>query len=82
MVDLANELAGKVAIVTGSARNIGRAMALELSRAGAALVINARESMDLCEEVAAEIVSTGGQAIPFVADINAAEAVERMVGST
>ena len=82
MVDLVNELAGKVAIVTGSARNIGRAVALELSRAGAALVINARESMDLCEEVAAEIVSTGGQAIPFVADINDAEAVERMVGST
>ena len=82
MVDLVNELAGKVAIVTGSARNIGRAMALELSRAGAALVINARESMDLCEEVAAEIVSTGGQAIPFVADINDAEAVDRLVGST
>ena len=44
MVDLVNELAGRVAIVTGSARNIGRATALELARAGAALVINARQS--------------------------------------
>ena len=82
MVDLVDELAGKVAIVTGGARNIGRALALELSRAGTALVINARQSKDLCEEVAAEIVSSGGQAIPFVADINDAEAVERMVGAT
>ncbi len=82
MVDLVNELAGKVAIVTGSARNIGRATALERARAGTALVINARQSKDLCKEVAAEIVLAGGQAIPFVADINDEDAVERMVGAT
>jgi 3-oxoacyl-[acyl-carrier protein] reductase len=41
MVDQVNELDGKVAIVTGSARNIGRATAEELARAGAAVVINA-----------------------------------------
>ena len=41
MVDLVNELEGKVAIVTGSARNIGRVTAEELARAGAAVVINA-----------------------------------------
>ncbi len=82
MVDLVNELAGKVAIVTGSARNIGRATALELARAGTALVINARQSKNLCEEVAGEIVLAGGQAIPFIADINDEDAVERMVGAT
>lgn len=81
MVDLVNELAGKVAIVTGSARNIGRATALELARAGAALVINARQAKDLCEEVAHEIVSSGGKAIPFVADITDADAVDRMAGA-
>ncbi len=81
MVDLVNELAGKVAIVTGSARNIGRATALELARAGAALVINARQSTDLCEQVADEIISDGGRALPFVADINDADAVERMVSA-
>lgn len=81
MVDQVNELARKVAIVTGSARNIGRATALELARAGAALVINARQAKDLCEEVAHEIVSSGGRAIPFVADITDADAVDRMVGA-
>jgi 3-oxoacyl-[acyl-carrier protein] reductase len=79
MVDLVNELAGKVAIVTGSARNIGRATAVELARAGAALVINARSSGALCEEVASEIVAVGGRAIPFVADITDPDAVDRMV---
>ena len=59
MVDLINELAGKVAIVTGSARNIGRATAMELARGGAAVVINARTSKDLCEEVAGAIVAGG-----------------------
>ena len=43
VVDLVGELAGKVAIVTGSARNIGRATAVELARGGASLVINARQ---------------------------------------
>ena len=51
MVDLVNELAGKVAIVTGSARNIGRATALELARAGAALVINARQSLPFVADI-------------------------------
>ncbi len=81
MVELVYELAGKVAIVTGSARNIGRATAVELARAGAALVINARTSKELCEEVAHEIESAGGRALPFVADINDADAVARMVAA-
>jgi len=81
MVDLVNELAGKVAIVTGSARNIGRATAEELARAGAALVINARTSKELCEEVAHEIEASGGRALPFVADINDPDAIARMVAA-
>jgi len=81
MVELIGELADKVAIVTGSARNIGRATALELARGGAALVINARVSKDLCEEVAHEIESAGGRALPFVADITDSDAVERMVAA-
>ena len=81
MVGQERELADKVAIVTGSARNIGRATALELAEGGAALVINARTSKDLCEEVAHEIESAGGRALPFVADITDADAVERMVAA-
>jgi 3-oxoacyl-[acyl-carrier protein] reductase len=79
MADLVNELDGKVAIVTGSARNIGRATALELARAGAAIVVNARSSTALCEEVAHQIVAAGGRALPVVADITDADAVTRMV---
>ncbi len=79
MVDLVNELEGKVAIVTGSARNIGRATAEELARAGACVVINALQSKDLCEEVAEGIVKSGGKAIPVIADITRDDDVARMV---
>lgn len=82
MVDAVNELAGKVAIVTGSARNIGRATAVELARAGAALVINARQSRGLCEEVAQEIIDMGGRALPYVADVTDSGAVNDMVTAT
>ena len=81
MVDLVNELEGKVAIVSGSARNIGRATAIELSKAGASLVVNARESRDLCDEVVAEIQKAGGKAITCLADVSDNEAVRNLVGN-
>jgi 3-oxoacyl-[acyl-carrier protein] reductase len=80
-VDLVRELEGKVAIVTGSARNIGRATARELAKAGASVVIHARQSRDLCEEAASEIIAEGGKALPYVADIRDAEAVRDMVAA-
>lgn len=82
MVDLVNELAGKVAIVTGSARNIGRATVKELAHAGAAVVVHARESKALCDEVVAEIVADGGRAIAHTADIRDSNAVAGLVGAT
>jgi len=78
MVDMVNELEGKVAIVTGSARNIGRATAEELARAGASLVINSVQARDLCEEVAEGIRAGGGKAIPFIADVRDPQAVSAM----
>jgi len=81
MVDLVNELAGKVALVTGSARNLGRATAEELARAGAAVVINAREAKALAEEVADGIVKAGGRALPLVADITDEDAVAKMMAA-
>ena len=54
-------LKGRVAIVTGAARNIGRAIALELAREGAAVVVNARNSSAEAEAVASEIRSAGGR---------------------
>jgi len=78
MVELANELKGKVAIVTGSARNIGRATAEELASAGAAVVINAVQAKDLCEEVAAGIRAEGGKAVSFVADCSKPDEIEAL----
>jgi 3-oxoacyl-[acyl-carrier protein] reductase len=68
------ELAGRVALVTGAGRNIGRAIALELARAGAAVVVNAKSSSSEIEAVAAE---TGGMAV--LADVTDEAAVGRMV---
>jgi len=78
MVDLVNELEGKVAIVTGSARNIGRVTAEELARAGAAVVINALSRKSLCEEVAEGICAAGGRAIPVMADCRDKDSIDAM----
>ena len=78
MADLVNELEGKVAIVTGSARNIGRATVEELARAGASVVVNAVQAQDLCEEVAEGIRARGGKAIPVMADITDPDAVRSL----
>jgi len=74
------ELSGKVALITGAARNIGRATALALAAGGAAVAINTRSSREDAEKVAGEIRATGGQAEVFVADIADAGAVKTMVG--
>ena len=78
MVDLVNELEGKVAIVTGSARNIGRVTAEELARAGAAVVINALSRKSLCEEVAEGICAVGGRAIPVMAGCRDKDSIDAM----
>ena len=72
------ELAGKVAIVTGAGRNIGRAIALHLAAAGAAVVVNARSNQAEADAVAAEIKAAGGKAIAFLADVADPAAVEAM----
>ncbi|KAL5045388.1 hypothetical protein BDW71DRAFT_215232 [Aspergillus fruticulosus] len=62
-------LDGKVALVTGSGRGIGAAIATELGRLGAKVVVNYANSVDSAEKVVAEIKSLGSDAVAFKADI-------------
>ena len=75
------ELAGKVAIVTGSARNIGRAIALALAEAGASLVITARSRSMACQAVASEVRERGVRALVQPADITVPAEVEALVAA-
>jgi 3-oxoacyl-[acyl-carrier protein] reductase len=70
-----------VALVTGSSRNIGKAIALELAGAGAAVVVNARRSVTEAEQVAGEIRDAGGLASVSIADVTVPGAVDGLVAS-
>ena len=78
---MSEELAGRVALVTGAGRNIGRAIALALADAGAAVVVNGRANRGAVDGVVSEIESRGGKALAAVADVSDESAVERMVAA-
>src|SRR5271155_2478460 len=85
---LMTALAGKVAIVTGASRGIGRALALGLARAGWHVVVAAK-SIDSTEKlpgsiftVAAEVEALGAQALPIPVDVRDADQIEGMVAKT
>ena len=63
------ELAGKVALVTGAGQNIGRAIALDLAAAGAAVAVNTRASREAAEAVVRDIRAAGGQSELYLADV-------------
>lgn len=73
------DLSSHVALVTGSSRGIGRAVALRLAKQGAAVVVNARSSASQAEAVAAEIKAQRGRSLVAVADVSQPEAVARMM---
>jgi 3-oxoacyl-[acyl-carrier protein] reductase len=77
----ASELTGKVALVTGAARNIGRATALALAAGGAAVVVNTRNSREEAEQTVALIKSAGGRALAHFADVTDSGAVAAMVAA-
>src|SRR6185437_6504413 len=64
-----NELSGKVAVVTGAGRNIGRAIALALAEAGAAVVVNVRSNKAEADAVVREIEGRGGKAATHIGDV-------------
>src|SRR5438552_15288718 len=76
-----NELTGKVAIVTGAGRSIGRAIALALANGGASILVNARSNRAEAEAVARELESSGGKALVHIGDVADATAVQAMAAS-
>jgi 3-oxoacyl-[acyl-carrier protein] reductase len=76
------ELEGRVAIVTGAGRNIGRAIALALAEGGAAVVVNGRANREAVDGVVREIEAGGGAALAAMADVADEAAVGRMAATT
>jgi 3-oxoacyl-[acyl-carrier protein] reductase len=72
------ELTGKVAIVTGAGRNIGRAIALALARAGASVVVNVRSNQIEAEGVVREIEASGSKAVAVLGDIGDEKTADRL----
>ncbi len=77
-----NNLRGKVAIVTGSSRGIGRSIAEKLAEQGAAVVINYSGSLELAEEVVQGIQQKGGRAAAVQADVSKPEQIARLFQET
>ena len=78
---MTNELAGSVAIVTGSGRGIGRAIAMGLAEAGAAVALTARSRAEI-EETASHIEAAGGRALAVAGDVTDHADVRRVVQMT
>ena len=76
------ELEGRVALVTGASRNIGRAIALALADAGASVVVNARVAADEARAVVKQIEAKGGRAVASLADVTDEAAVNAMLRAT
>jgi 3-oxoacyl-[acyl-carrier protein] reductase len=77
-----SELAGRVTIVTGGGRNIGREIARSLAASGAAVIVNVRSNRDEAASVVREINLAGGQALAVAADVADRQMVQKMAVAT
>ena len=75
------DLTDKVAIVTGSSRGIGKAIAMQMALHGARVVISSRKA-ESCEAVAAEIAAAGGTAMAHAAHVGHKEELKELVDAT
>lgn len=82
MTNLEQSFAGKVALVTGAGKNIGRTIALDLAARGASVVVNGRGDRAAIDAVVAEINATGGQAIGYLADVSDPTATAGMIAAS
>jgi 3-oxoacyl-[acyl-carrier protein] reductase len=73
------DLDGRVALVTGASRGIGKAIARTLAEAGAVVAVNYREQNEAAEETVDEIRQLGGRAEAFQADVSVAAEVNRLI---
>jgi NAD(P)-dependent dehydrogenase (short-subunit alcohol dehydrogenase family) len=76
-----SELDGKVAIVTGASRGIGREIALALAQSGAAVVLASRDGAQL-EDLSRIVISEGGNAVPLPTDVSDQSAVHALIHRT
>jgi len=74
-----SSLKGKVALVTGASRGIGRAIAIEFARRGAAVAVNFRSGAEHAEAVAKEIQEIGGECLLIKGDVSKKEQAHRIV---
>lgn len=76
------DLTGRVAIVTGGSRGIGRAIALELARRGARVAVNYRRNAEAADDVVQAIEAQGGEAVAIQADVSELKQASRLVKQT
>ena len=76
------DLSGRVALITGSARGIGRGCALEMAKAGADIAVNYHTQLEAAEEVAAAVRTMGRKAVVIGADVAVRDQVDAMVAET